>query len=174
MNRCDAPFSAVLNPQADPEGFEHERALALLRQVQELRRCNKRLQYDNLSLDAQLESHEETVPELNRQIAVLNSQIERLQAEVERQRAWIEPFQRECQERCDYFLGLKNAAEALAIQLAAENDRLKVQLSSLRYRAADKILRLIGRVPGLTWSLRKSLNAGRRVKRACKKLRVNI
>jgi regulator of replication initiation timing len=115
------------------EPAESERVTALLRQLEDVRHSNRRLVHANAELDLQMRTHaEQILAETARYEAARNQ----LQAQVNYFRAQSEHYQ----------------AEAKALWV--ENYELRVRLSALRYRAADRAARLVKRVPGLEWAAR--------------------
>jgi len=118
-----------LHTQPSAEGrewAESERITALLRQIEDVRHSNQRLVYANAELDLQMRTHaEQMLAETARYEAARNQ----LQAEV------------------SYY-----QAEAKAVWV--ENYELRVQLSALRHRVANRVAQLVKRVPGLERVLR--------------------
>jgi regulator of replication initiation timing len=128
MNRLQTQPSAE-----GKEWAESERVAALLRQIEDVRHSNQRLMYANAELDRQMRTHaEQVLAETARYEAARNQ----LQAEVSYYRAQSEHYQ----------------AEANALWV--ENYELRVRLSALRHRVANRAAQLVKRVPGLERALR--------------------
>jgi hypothetical protein len=121
-------------PSAEGRGrAEPERVAALLRQIEEVRHSNRRLVYANADLDQQMRTHAE---QLLAETARYEADRNRLRAEVDYHRAQSEHYQ----------------AEANALWV--ENYELRVRLSALRHRVANRVAQLVKNVPGLERVLR--------------------
>jgi hypothetical protein len=116
---------------------ESERSTALLQQIVDLRHSNRRLVYANLELDQLMRAHAEQMLAETAQHEAARNQ---LQAEVNYYQAQSEHYQAEAQA------------------LWVENYELRVRLSALRHRVANRAAQLVKRVPGLERVLRMILS----------------
>jgi regulator of replication initiation timing len=120
------------------ERAESERVADLLRQIEELRHSNQRLVYANAELDLQMRTHaEQVLAETARHEAARN----RLQAQV------------------NYFRAQSDHYQAEAKALWVENYELRVRLSALRHRVANRAAQLVKGVPGLERGARVTCRA---------------
>jgi hypothetical protein len=129
---CGNLSPAQATPPSPSESGDDERVEALLRQVHEQRACIRRLHYANLEAEARRAAEAERAKEAQHSEALLREQ------------------SRHHQER---IVLLQSQVD----QLFRQHYELTVQLSALRHRAANKVVRLIQKIPGLEALLRKAL-----------------
>jgi regulator of replication initiation timing len=125
-----------LHTQPSAEGrewAESERVTALLRQIEEVRHSNQRLVYANAELDLQM-----------------RTQAEQMLAET----AWYEAARNQLQAEVNYYRAQSEHYQAEAKALWVENYELRVRLSALRHRVANRVAQLVKRGPGLERVLR--------------------
>jgi chromosome segregation ATPase len=160
MNRPETGTFSILVPPGpvSPEGEFQPRVEALLKQIQELRSCTKRLQYENLRLDAEVEAREEKMLEWSNQLNQLKVQVAQQQTSVEQFKSETQRYQ----AQYEYAFQVTRSQEALLQRLTGENELLQRRLAAYRYQLADRGVRLLQKVPGLLWALRQLRKLRRR------------